>query len=275
MSSSLSKKKLHKNLLTKTLLVFFIFVSSTFFIHMSFGATGERDPSCHVLEISEHCDLAGIGHLVYGDLIVGGVLALFFHHLAHKNQVRIDKIISSNEEHRLKRKDFAIFHLKSQVTAMLFNLGRIKKTAEFYNDAVKSSYHPLTTEEKDRTWKIRTLNERVKFEEEKLGRLLDVVRSTLVGAQDVLEPEVVMQVDGVITFVGEMIIEEQPDETMEFVKYSVSKKKVLYLLEKLKTYSTVTHTFKKTEESIEDELNISAYPDTSGQENVMNKRNSV
>ena len=67
---------------------------------------------------------------------VGGVLALFFHHLAHKNQVRIDKIINSNEAHRLKRKDFAVFHLKSQ-TAMLFNLGRIKKTAEFYNTAVK------------------------------------------------------------------------------------------------------------------------------------------
>ena len=255
MSPSLSKKKqIHKSLLTKTLLVFFIFVTSTFFVHVSFGATGERDASCHVLEISEHCDLSGIGHLVYGDLIVGGVLALFFHHLAHKNQVRIDKIINSNEEHRLKRKDFAVFHLKSQVTAMLFNLGRIKKLAEFYNTAVKSEYHSLTVEEKERTFKIRTLNERVKFEEEKLGRLLDVVRSTLVGAQDVLEPEVVMQADGVITFVGEMIIEEQPDQTMEFVKYSVSKRKVLYLLEKLKSYSTVTHTFKKIEETAENGL---------------------
>jgi len=242
---------------------------------MSFGATGERDVSCHVLEISDHCDLSGIGHLVYGDLVVGGVLALFFHHLAHKNQVRIDKIINTNEEHRLKRKDFAVFHLKSQVTAMLFNLGRIKKLAEFYNTAVKANYHPLTLEQKERTWKIRTLNERVKFEEEKLGRLLDVVRSTLVGAQDVLEPEVVMQTDGVITFVGEMIIEEQPDQTMEFVKYSVSKKKVLYLLEKLKSYSTVMHTFKKVEETIEDELNISAYPDVSGQETIMNERKTA
>ena len=107
---------------------------------------------------------------------------------------------------------------------------------------------------------IRDRNERVKFEEEKLGRLLDVVRSTLVGAQDVLEPEVVMQTDGVITFVGEMVIEEQQDETMEFVKYTVSKKKVLYLLEKLKSYSTVAHTFKKVEETIEDELNASVYP---------------
>ena len=227
---------------------------------MSFGATGERDASCHVLEISEHCDLAGIGHLVYGDLVVGGVLALFFHHLAHKNQVRIDKIISSNESHRLKRKDFAVFHLKSQVTAMLFNLGRIKKTAEFYNTARKEKYHPLTLEEKERTWKIRTLNERIKFEEEKLGRLLDVVRSTLVGAQDVLEPEVVMQTDGVITFVGEMVIEEQQDGMMEFVKYAVSKKKVLYLLEKLKSYSATMHTFKKVEENIENELSASVYP---------------
>ena len=237
---------------------------------MSFGATGERDVSCHVLEISDHCDLSGIGHLVYGDLVVGGVLALFFHHLAHKNQVRIDKIINTNEEHRLKRKDFAVFHLKSQVTAMLFNLGRIKKLAEFYNTAVKANYHPLTLEQKERTWKIRTLNERVKFEEEKLGRLLDVVRSTLVGAQDVLEPEVVMQTDGVITFIGEMKVEEQSDQTMEFVKYSVSKKKVLYLLEKLKSYSTVMHTFRKAKETVEDE-HASVYQDVSAQKTIMNK----
>ena len=108
-----------------------------------------------------------------------------------------------------------MFHLKSQVTAMLFNLGRIKKMAEFYNTAVKANYHPLTLEQKERTWKIRTLNESIKFEEQKLGRLLDVIRSTMVGAQDVLEPEVVMQTDGVITFVGEMVIEEQQDGTME------------------------------------------------------------
>ena len=237
---------------------------------MSFGATGERDASCHVLEISEHCDLAGIGHLVYGDLVVGGVLALFFHHLAHKNQVRIDKIISSNESHRLKRKDFAVFHLKSQVTAMLFNLGRIKKTAEFYNTAVKANYHPLTLEQKERTWKIRTLNESIKFEEQKLGRLLDVIRSTMVGAQDVLEPEVVMQTDGVITFVGEMVIEERQDGMMEFVKYVVSKKKVLYLLEKLKSYSVITHTFRKVKETFDDE-HASVYQDASNQKTVMNK----
>ena len=145
---------------------------------------------------------------------------------------------------------------------MLFNLGRIKKISEFYNTAVKSEYHSLTVEEKERTWKIRTLNERVKFEEEKLGRLLDVIRSTLVGAQDVLEPEVVMQTEGVITFVGEMVIEEQPDQTMKFVKYSVSKRKVLYLLEKLKSYSTVTHTFKKIEETDKNELSAQVYRHT-------------
>ena len=88
------------------------------------------------------------------------------------------------------------------------------------------------------------------------------------GAQDVLEPEVVMQMDGVVTFVGEMTIEEQPDETMGFPKYSVSKKKVLYLLEKLKSYSAVTHTFKKMEETIDDESTASVYSDTSSQKTV-------
>ena len=47
---------------------------------------------------------------------------------------------------------------------------------------------------------------------------------------------------------------------MEFVKYSVSKKKVMYLLEKLKSYSAVTHTFRKMEETIENEFNDSVYP---------------
>ena len=44
------------------------------------------------------------------------------------------------------------------------------------------------------------------------------------------------------------------------MKYAVSKKKVLYLLEKLKSYSTVVHTFKKMEEGIDDELSASVYP---------------
>ena len=47
---------------------------------------------------------------------------------------------------------------------------------------------------------------------------------------------------------------------MEFMKYAVSKKKVLYLLEKLKSYLAVMHTFKKVEETIENELGASVYP---------------
>jgi len=35
------------------------------------------------------------------------------------------------------------------------------------------------------------------------------------------------------------------------------------------------HTFKKVEETIEDELNISAYPDVSGQETIMNERKTA
>ena len=36
----------------------------------------------------------------------------------------------------------------------------------------------------------------------------------------------------------------------------------MYLLEKLKSYSTVMHTFKKMEENIDDELNASVYSNT-------------
>ena len=57
-----------------------------------------------------------------------------------------------------------------------------------------------------------------------------------------------------------MIIKEKPDLTMEFVKYGVSKRKVTYLLEKLKAYSADSHEFKEIEESFENELKNYQYP---------------
>lgn len=69
----------------------------------------------------------------------------------------------------------------------------------------------------------------------------------MVAVNDVLEPEVVNRVDGVCNFIGELSVQENPDGIMEFPKISVSKIKIQYLLEILKTYSVATRSFRDLE----------------------------
>ena len=77
---------------------------------MSFGATGERDASCHVLEISENCDLSGIGHLLYGDAVVGGI-QMFGKKVAEQNKftgARKDAIAAGKDEFEVDGKKYPV-----------------------------------------------------------------------------------------------------------------------------------------------------------------------
>jgi len=70
-----------------SMLVFAVFFSSIFFVHSAFAAT---TPGCEFFDLSSECDLSGWFHLLLGDIvigsIVGGLLALLFHHLSRRTQ---------------------------------------------------------------------------------------------------------------------------------------------------------------------------------------------
>ena len=55
----------------------------------------------------------------------------------------------------------------------------------------------------------------------------------MVASNDVLDPEIVSRVEGVCNFIGEITVEESPDNSMQFPKYHVCRLKVVYLLEVL------------------------------------------
>ncbi len=80
-----------KNSKVPAIVVFAVFVSSTFFANRAFasGTSG-----CGIFEIRPDCDLSGWLHFVFG-LAIGIFLALLFHYLSHRNLVRIDRIIAS------------------------------------------------------------------------------------------------------------------------------------------------------------------------------------
>lgn len=233
--------------------VFAGFVSGTFIPYLVFGS-GPDDPTCGRFDYSRRCDLSPTLFLLL-DVVIGILLAVFFHYLSKRNQIRLDHIIESQEALRNKRMDYAAQHLKQLFQLTLFTMSVTKRSVAHYNLTVG-----LTDDEKPMWMRSVTLSE-LRRDEAKLGRVLQSVRSILTAANDVLDPDIVKRVDGVCNYLGEISVEQQADGTMEFPKYDVCRMKVSYLIELLQTYSRETRSFKDIVEDPYGTAIVDAEPD--------------
>ncbi len=92
-----------------------------------------------------------------------------------------------------------------------------------------------------------------------MGRVLQLIRNTIIASNDILEPDIIDQIDGVCTFIVELSAIEERDGTMVYPKYDVCKTKTRLLIEILQTYSNETHLFE--EQKIENRQNQSKTPE--------------
>jgi hypothetical protein len=141
--------------------------------------------------------------------------------------------------------------LKNLLSTLFFTMNTLKGSLSNYNNALKLPDHD------GKLWSQSTYLSRVRADEAKVGRILVSVRNILIAINDVLEPEVVNRVEGVCNFIGELSVQENPDGTMEFPKVGVSKIKVQYLLEMLKTYTVVSRSFRDIEQYYESSAFVS------------------
>jgi hypothetical protein len=244
-----------KRSLTIGVMIFAAFISVIFLTYMAFGASGEgRDPMCGVLDWSASCELSPTGHMLFGDALTGGSIALFlswfFHRLSSKNQAKIEQLMDTEQDLRNRRKDYGVSHLKNLLSLLFFTINLLKGSLAHYNRAAKLS------DDNRKLWLQSTYLSRVRADEAKMGRILISVRNILVAANDVLEPELVRRIEGVCNFIGELSAEENQDGTMDFPKMRVSRIKVKYLLELLNTYSVTTHSLEDIEEHYESPGNV-------------------
>jgi hypothetical protein len=151
---------------------------------------------------------------------------------------------------RLRRKDYSDQHIKNLFNTLLFTVGIIKKSNSTFNNDLASE-----TRKEERLYIRGNLLSELRAEEAQMGRVIQLIRNTLISSNDILEPDLVDQIDGVCTFIGELSSTEQRDGTMVFPKYTVCKSKIRLMMEFLQTYSVATHSFK--EPKIENSQNIS------------------
>jgi hypothetical protein len=244
-----------KKSLTIGVMIFAAFISVIFMTFMAFGASGEgQDPTCGVLDWNAKCQLSPTGHMLFGDVITGGSIALFlswfFHRLSSKNTLKIEQLMDTEQNLRNRRKDYGVSHLKNLLSLLFFTINLLKGSLTHYNRAAKLS------DDDRKLWLQSTYLSRVRADEAKMGRILISVRNILVAANDVLEPELVKRIEGVCNFIGELSAEENQDGTMDFPKMGVSRIKVKYLLELLNTYSVTTHSLADIEEHYESPGNV-------------------
>ncbi|MCZ6582518.1 MAG: hypothetical protein O6761_05025 [Thaumarchaeota archaeon] len=213
--------KVRKKVYIASLLLFSLFVSSTFLMNAAFAAVSE---GCGLFDVKLECDLSGWMKLFLGDIAVGAALALFLHTLAHRTSLKLEangkeiqKILDAQEAVRKARRDYAVQNLKNHLTTLLFVLGIMNRLTINYNSA---------TEQKS------VLYTKIKGEEERMARILQNARNTIVYSSDTLDPTLVNQLDGVCTFVAQSTIKEK-DGMLELDKYEKSRRKIDEISKKL------------------------------------------
>lgn len=224
------------------------FLSSASIVQLA-AAVEERDSTCGTFDWNERCDLSPTAHLVVGDVLIagsiGGVLAFIFYRLEHKNQLKIDKILESQQALNERRKDYSVEHLKSMLNLVIFAMSMMRGSITHYNAA------NMLKDKEDQKWIQSTTLLQLKGEEGKLGRILQNVRTILVASNDVLEPDVVNRIWGVCNYVVGIEVQQKEDGSMVYPKYNVCRLKLTYLLQFLQTYSQANHAFSEKEETYE------------------------
>ncbi len=223
--------KVRKKVYIGSLLLFSLFVSSTFLMHTAFAAVSE---GCGLWDIKPECDLSGWMKLIMGDILVGALLALFLHVLAHRTTLKLEangkeiqKILDAQEAVRKARRDYAVQNLKNHLTTLLFVLGIMNRLTINYNSA---------TDQKS------VIYTKIRGEEERMARILQNARNTIVYSSDTLDPTLVNQLDGVCTFVSQSGIIEKEGK-LEFTKYEKSRTKIDEVSKKLQSITESSPVF--------------------------------
>ena len=209
---------------------------------------------CGMFDIKENC-MGGWMHIILGDVAIGALLAVFLHVLAHRSNMKLEsnartiqKIIEMQEEQRNRRKDYSVFNLKNLFTHMLHILGQVNKSVSNFNSFIDSDM-----EKKEIGWRQQLMLNEIHNEENRLARVINTTRNNLLSVNDVLEPDIVNQIEGVCMYLSEIKIQETPHSPLAFPKYETSKKKIKYVIEKLNTYTVERHSFSENKKhNIED-----------------------
>jgi hypothetical protein len=110
------------------------------------------------------------------DASIGAFLAIFFHHLARKQNMKLKKIVDEHDAMKKRRREFAIQSLKNHLTILLFSMSLIKRLESNYTSSTGNS---------------NKIKDQINKNSQKISRTVNDIKNILLLLNDVLEPQVI------------------------------------------------------------------------------------
>jgi len=152
---------------------------------------------CEMFDLRPGCDLSGWMKLIMGDILIGAFLAILLHHFAQKHGKQLELIIKEQEIMRTRRRIFSIETLKNNFTTLIFTYSII--------ETLMNQFNKTENDKED-------LRRQINRNEEKLIRIVSLIRDTVLFSSDVLQPETVNEVNELCKLANDTLPVEHKDE---------------------------------------------------------------
>ena len=209
-SSTQSYYEIANRIVTIALSITIIFLAeSLYFGNQALAASSNAKDDCPVFSIKYGCDLSGWLHLII-DGLIAAFLGLFFHHLAHKQSLKLKKIVNEHDAMKKRRREFAIQSLKNHFTTLLFSMSLINKLEPMYASDTKNRDN---------------IKDQINRNYEIISRVINDIKNTLLFLNDVLEPQIINDVNKLCQTIHQGYVKDV-DKQLRLIDYTETKNKI-------------------------------------------------
>lgn len=182
---------------------------SLYFGNQALASSSNTNNDCPVFSIKYGCDLSSWFHLII-DGSIAAFLGVFFHHLAHKQSVKLKKIVEEHDAMKKRRREFAIQSLKNHFTTLLFSMSLINKLEPMYASGTKNRDN--IKDQIDRNYEI-------------ISRVINDVKNVLLFLNDVLEPQILNDVNQLCETIRQGYMRDE-NKQLRLIDYTETKNKI-------------------------------------------------
>lgn len=184
-------------------------VQSLYYVNQPLAASSNVNSDCPLFTIKYGCDLSAWFHLII-DGLIAAFLGVFFHHLAHKQGLKLKKIVEEHDAMKKRRREFAIQSLKNHFTTLLFSMSLINKLEPMYASDTKNRDN--VKDQINRNYEI-------------ICRVINDVKNTLLFLNDVLEPQIINDVNQLCQTINQGYVKDE-NKQLRLIDYTETKNKI-------------------------------------------------
>jgi hypothetical protein len=184
-------------------------VESLYFDNQALAASSNANDDCPVFSIKYGCDLSSWLHLII-DGLMAAFLGVFFHQLAHKQGLKLKKIVEEHDAMKKRRREFAIQALKNHFTTLMFSMSLINKLESMYASDTKNRDN---------------IKDQINRNYETISRVINDIKNILLFINDVLEPQIINDVNQLCQTIHQGYVKDEYKQ-LRLIDYTETKNKI-------------------------------------------------